>query len=307
LKKLYPKLKVLISLEGRAADFAADAQPEQRAAFVASCVDLFLKGNLGPAVSVAGLFDGIDVDWEFPRGAEAANFIPLIEEFRKQMDAVHPGLVLSVALGPSPAMYGDADLRRLGALVDEAGLMTYDFNGPWSGTTGLIAPLTSDSPDDGSVDQSVAAWKAAGLPAQKLLMGLPFYGYGWRQVADENHGFGQDGMPIRGDRPYRFIQSLIAPSTLQANSATGGSTVVYRDPVSQSPWLFDGHSFWTYEDQVSIQNKATYAAREQLAGFMVWELSGDTPDAALLRAARNALMQSPGPPRPHITKSAMQP
>jgi len=126
-------------------------------------------------------------------------------------------------------------------------------------------------------------------------------------VAAENHGFGQDGMPIRGDRPYRFIQSLIAPSTLQANSATGGSTVVYRDPVSQSPWLFDGNSFWTYEDEVSIQNKATYAAREQLAGFMVWELSGDTPDAALLRAARNALMQSPGSPRVHITKSAMQP
>jgi len=307
LKRLYPKLKVLISLEGRAADFAADAQPEQRAAFVASCVDLFLKGNLGLGVSVAGLFDGIDVDWEFPRGAEAVNFIPLIEEFRKQMDAVRPGLVLSVALGPSPAMYGDADLRRLGALVDEAGLMTYDFNGPWSSTTGLIAPLTSDSPDDGSVEQSVAAWKAAGLPAQKLLMGLPFYGYGWRQVAAENHGFGQDGRPIRGDRPYRFIQSLIAPSTPQASSATGGSTVVYRDPVSQSPWLFDGNSFWTYEDEVSIQNKATYAAREQLAGFMVWELSGDTPDAALLRAARNALMQSPGSPRVHITKSAMQP
>jgi len=305
LKRLYPKLKVLISLEGRAADFAADAQPEQRAAFVASCVNLFLKGNLGPGVSVAGLFDGIDVDWEFPRGAEAANFIPLIEEFRKQMDAVRPGLVLSVALGPSPAMYGDADLRRLGALVDEAGLMTYDFNGPWSSTTGLIAPLTSDSPDDGSVEQSVAAWKGAGLPGQKLLMGLPFYGYGWRQVAAENHGFGQDGRPIRGDRPYRFIQSLIVPSTPQASSATGGSTVVYRDPVSQSPWLFDGNSFWTYEDQVSIQNKATYAAREQLAGFMVWELSGDTPDAALLRAARNALMQSPVSPR--ITKSAMQP
>ena len=288
LKRLYPKVKILISLEGRAADFAADAQPEQRQAFVASCVDLFVKGNLGPGISAPGLFDGVDVDWEFPRGGDSANFVPLIEEFRTQMDAVRPGLLLSVALGPSPQMYGDADLKRVGALVDEAGLMTYDFNGPWSSTTGLIAPLASSSPDDGSVEQSVSAWKKTGIPARKLLMGLPFYGYGWRQVADENHGFGQDGRPIHGDRPYRFIQSLIAPSAQQANAV---SAVVYRDPVSQAPWLFDGNSFWTYEDQVSIQNKATYAAREQLAGFMVWELSGDTPDAMLLKAAHAALAQ----------------
>ena len=307
LKRLYPKVKVLISLEGKAADFAADAQPDQRKAFVASCVDLFVKGNLEPGISADGLFDGIDVDWEFPRGADSANFVPLIEEFRRQMDAARPGLLLSVALGPSPKMYGDADLARLGALVDEAGLMTYDFNGPWSTTTGLIAPLTTDSPDDGSVEQSVAAWKAAGLSAQKLLMGLPFYGYGWRQVAAENHGFGQDGRPIRGDRPYRFIQSLITPSTPQADSAMAGSTVVYRDPVSQAPWLFDGSSFWTYEDQVSIQTKATYAAREQLAGFMVWELSGDTADGSLLKAAHTALLQGPDSTRAHNGNLAPQP
>jgi chitinase len=293
LKRMYPKVKVLISLEGRAADFAADAQPEQRAAFVASCVDLFVRGNLGSGISALGLFDGIDVDWEFPRGADAANFVPLIEEFRKQMDAVRPGLLLSVALGPSPRMYGNADLARVGALVDQAGLMTYDFNGPWSSTTGFIAPLTSSSPDDGSVERSVTAWKTAGMPSQKLLIGLPFYGYGWRQVPAQNHGFGQDGMPIHGDRPYRFIQSLIAPAAQQASPGTpaASSIVVYRDPVSQAPWLFDGSSFWTYEDPVSIQTKATYAAREQLAGFMVWELSGDTPDGVLLKAAHTALTQ----------------
>lgn len=307
LKRLYPKVKVLISLEGKAADFAADAQPEQRQAFVASCVDLFVKGNLRPGISAAGLFDGIDVDWEFPRGADAANFVPLIEEFRREMDAVRPGLLLSVALGPSPEMYGDADLVRLGALVDQAGLMTYDFNGPWSSTTGLIAPLTSDSPEEGSVERSVTAWKALGLPVHKLLMGLPFYGYGWRQVSAENHGFGQDGMPIRGDRPYRFIQSLIPLLTPQASSATAGTAVVYRDPVSQAPWLFDGSSFWTYEDQVSIQTKATYAAREQLGGFMVWELSGDTADGALLKAAHLALEQGPGSTQVRSTKAAMRP
>jgi chitinase len=174
--------------------------------------------------------------------------------------------------------------------------MTYDFNGPWNSTTGLIAPLATNSPDDGSVERSVTAWKAAGVPAHKLLIGLPFYGYGWRQVSAENHGFGQDGLPIRGDRPYRFIHSLISPAPQQSESASSQApaAVVYRDPISQAPWLFDGSSFWTYEDPVSIQSKASYAAREQLGGFMVWELSGDTPDALLLKAAHAALMQAPG-------------
>lgn len=300
LKRLYPRLKILISLEGRAGDFAADAQPDQRAAFVASCVDLFVKGNLAPGVSAAGLFDGIDVDWEFPRGADAANFVPLIEEFRKQMDMVRPGLLLSVALGPSPRMYGDADLKRIGELVDEAGLMTYDFNGPWSSTTGFIAPLTSNSSEEGTVERSVNAWKAAGVPATKLLIGLPFYGYGWRQVASDNHGYGQEGLPIRGDRPYRFIQSLISPAAQPPGAAfpAAPSAVVYRDPVSQAPWLFDGSSFWTYDDPVSIQSKASYAAREQLGGFMVWELSGDTADAVLLTAAHAALLQGAGTGEP---------
>ena len=286
LKRMYPHLKILVSLEGHGADFAADAQPAQREAFVKSCVDLFLKGELGPAGSVPGLFDGIDLDWEYPRGDDSANYIPLLQEFRRQMDAVRPGMVLSVALGPSPRMYGSTDVAALGQLVDEAGLMTYDFNGPWSTTTGFIAPLSSTTPGDGSVDRSVTAWKQAGMPAEKLLIGLPFYGYGWSKVGDADHGYGQDGRPIRGDHPYRFIQTLIPQ---QQTSADRASISVYRDPVSQAPWLFDGDAFWTYDDPVSIQYKGVYAANQQLGGFMVWELSDDTDDAALLKAARSAL------------------
>lgn len=345
LKRRYPRLKIVVSLEGRAADFAADAQPEQRAAFVSSCVDLFLKGNLAPGVHAPGLFDGIDVDWEYPRGADSANYVPLLEEFRRQMDAVRSGLLLTVALGPSPHMYGEADAAAVGRLVDLAGLMTYDFNGPWNGTTGFVAPLSSA--DGGSVQSSVAQWKAAGIPAEKLLVGIPFYAYGWRQVTGENHGLGQDGRPIRGDHPYRAIEAMIprtdppspatrasqagtvntggasagppanvapTPPSAAPNPAKTGETttadtaaaplagddppaaappppapVLYRDPVSQAPWLFNGSTFWTYEDATSIRAKADYAAKEGLGGFMVWELSDDTSDATLLHAAHDSL------------------
>lgn len=326
LKQAYPHLKVLISLEGRAADFAFDAQPENRQAFVASCVDLFLKGNFAAGVTVPGLFDGIDVDWEYPHGADASNFVALLTEFRRQMDIVRTGLKLSIAVGPSPRMYDGTNFGAVSAQVDEVGLMTYDMAGPWMQTTGFIAPLyrvqpptnsaapapvpaptgpnpTASTtpaagaalpsgslpestpaprpPPAGGVAGSVQAFLAAGVPAPKLLIGVPFYGYGWTQVPEVAEGVFQEGTPVHGDRPYSYIESLFSKST------------VHRDPISQTPWLFDGDAFWTFDDPVSVQAKAAYAVEHKLGGLMIWELSGDTTQAALLIAAQRGLA-SPG-------------
>ena len=334
LKKEYPRLKVLISLEGRGADFAFDAQPENRKAFIASCVNLFVKGDLAPSVSVPGLFDGIDVDWEYPQGSDAVNFIALLTELRREMNLVRSGLKLTVAVGPSPRMYRGTDFHDVAAQVDEVGLMTYDFAGPWMQTTGFIAPLYSvpqpvqeagatgsgtanpkltpaptganptasttpsannavpagslpssrpapTPPPRGGAAGSVQAFLAAGVPASKLLIGVPFYGYGWTQVPEIAEGVFQEGTPVRGDRPYSYIQSLVVGSK------------VYRDPLSLTPWLFDGDAFWTFDDPISVQAKATYALENNLGGLMIWELSEDTPQGTLLTAAHQSLTRTP--------------
>jgi chitinase len=280
LKRKYPRMKILISLEGRAADFATDAQPENRAAFVRSCVDLYLRGQFADGVNQPGVFDGVDIDWESPREEDAANFRALIEEFRRQMDAVRPGLRLSVAVDQSPANLPGTDFAALAPLVDEFGIMTYDYAGPWSTTTGLLAPLfpsTLRPAHAGSIQSSISAYKAAGVPARKLLMGLPFYGYGWTGVSASNHGLFQTGRALRGDHPYSAIRTLALPSQ------------VYRDARSQAPWIFDGQNFWTYEDAVSVRYKVSYGARQGLGGVMIWELSGDTADAELLNSAWRSL------------------
>jgi chitinase len=280
LKRRYPRLKILISLEGRAADFAQDAAPEQRAAFVSSCVNLFLRGEFAPGVTRPGLFDGVDIDWESPLQADAANFRALIEEFRRQMDALRPGLRLSVAVDQSPDRLPGTDFAALAPIVDEFGIMNYDYAGPWSSTTGFLAPLFASPavPDQSSsIERSIASYKAEGIPESKLLMGLPFYGYGWTAVNQANHGLFQTGRAVRGDQPYHSIRTLAAKSS------------VYRDELSQAPWLFDGQDFWTYEDPVSVRYKVSYAASQHLGGVMIWELSGDTADAELLNSAYRAL------------------
>ena len=336
LKRRFPRLKVLISLEGKAADFAADAQPTVREAFVRSCVDLFLRGRLsGDAATpgMVGLFDGIDLDWEFPHEDDAADFTALLAEFRKQMDALGPerGLRLAVAVGPSPRMYPGVDLAAISRMVDQMGVMNYDYNGPWNPRTGFLAPLYSPNgrgETGGTVERSILAYKEAGVPAAKLLLGMPFYGYGWKEVAStDEHGLLQMGKSIRGDRPYSYLRTLVpagpevaatpaapggtaaaratpetaarlpAASLPAAESAVAGSGaakapaafVLYRDPRSKAPWLYDGDTFWTYDDPVSIAAKASFAREQGLGGVMAWELSEDTADAALLRAARRGL------------------
>ena len=354
LKRRFPKLKVLISLEGKAVDFAADAQPEVREVFVRSCVDLFLRGQFvaGGAVTpseqkeAAGLFDGIDLDWEFPHAEDAANFGALLTEFRRQMDGVRPGMRLAVAVGPSPRMYPGVDLSAVSRVVDQMGVMNYDYNGPWNARTGFLAPLYSPSggsPNGGSsnggvetggtVERSIQAYREVGVPAAKLLLGMPFYGYGWKEVAStDEHGLLQLGRSIHGDRPYSYLRTLVpagpelaappvpvkgepdkaarlpvaslpaAEAAVKAEVAgapaavakTPAVFVLYRDPRSKAPWLYDGDTFWTYDDPVSIGVKARFAVEQGLGGVMAWELSEDTADAALLKAARKGLDERHG-------------
>lgn len=283
LKRRHPRLKILISLEGAPSDFRQDASPEHRRDFVASCVDIFLRGHFGPGIDEPGIFDGIDVNWEFPQQEDAANFRALIEEFRRQMNSVRRGLKLTIAVGDQPQMQPGTDFRGIARLVDQIGIMNYDYAGPWNSMTGFVAPLfrRADTPRlFGSIAESIAAYEKAGVPSRKLLMGLPFYGYQWSNVTPANNGLFQQGDGVSEDKPYRFIRSL------------QGFPSAFRDPDSQAPWLFDGTNFWTFEDPISIACKTRYAARRHLGGVMIWELGEDTAEATLLTAAWQSLRQA---------------
>ena len=290
LKQRYPRMRTVISIEGKASSFAEAAQPAAQVAFVSSCIDMFVRGHLAPGVEAPGLFEGFDMDWEFPQTeADGANYMALLAEFRRQLDAVQRErggirrLLLTVAAGPGTRRYPGVDWAKIVGLVDEVGLMNYDYSGPWQQVTGMIAPLYAlegAPPNQGTVDGTVAEYEAVGVPASKLLMGVPFYGYSWQGVAVANHGLFQAGQSVRSDSPYRAIADLVPHST------------VYRDPHSQTPWLFDGNIFWTFDDPLSARAKAAYAADHGLAGVMVWELSGDTADAQLIRAIHAGLVST---------------
>ena len=286
LRQRYPKLRMLISIEGKPDGFAAAARPENRAAFVSSCIDMFIRGHLAPGVEAGRLFNGFDIDWEYPGPEDKDNFLGLLTEFRRQLDALHEGLTLTIASAAALDHYQGFDLKAVAAQVDRISVMNYDYNGPWSHKTGILAPLyelPGDPLHGNTVDATIQGYEQAGVPPSKLLIGIPFYAYGWSGVPDLNHGLFQPGQPIHGDHFYSYIQSIEPNFKL------------YRDPESQAPWLFDGSTFWSFDDPVAIRAKLAYARKHKLGGAMVWELSNDSSDGQLLKAIARELQARRAP------------
>ena len=311
LKEKHPDLKVMISLGGWSwSTHFSDAAltPASRKAFVASCLDLYIKGNLpvdgarGGQGAAAGLFDGVDLDWEWPGSAgdsdtvyrpeDKQNFTALVREFRRQLDAYaksqktgkHYELSAFVPTAPAKIDAG-FDVPRITRDLDFVNLQGYDFHVSGEATTNQQSALYAK--DDFSVDQTVDAWLQRGAPARKLVVGMPFYGQGWTGVTGGGDGLHQPAAapaPATWQAGYEDYKAL---KTL----ADSGTYTVHRDRRNGHAWLFDGTTLWTYDDPQVLTTKTTYIRRHRLGGAMFWSLDGDTPDGELIRAVDRGLTQ----------------
>lgn len=285
LRAIYPILPILISIGGGAMDptvFSQAAQPENRAAFVASCIDMYIKGNFAPGLSAPGIFTGIDVDWEFPGSAEdSANYIALLEEFHNQLNALGPGYVLTTVGGTWWGQWDFMDPDSAQNIVNFFNVPMYDFDGPWNQTTGFVAPLIESPLDPNPANNAayvVTQYAAMGVEKSKIVFGMPLYGYRWTSVPATHNGLFQAGVPDQESYSYRAIATL-----------TGYKT--YRDSTTREPWLYNfaTHVFWTFDDATAYQFKTKFVVSQGLGGIEFWELSGDTANGAMVKTAVGAL------------------
>jgi chitinase len=170
--------------------------------------------------------------------------------------------------------------------------MAYDFHGSWEGTgpANHHAPLYRPPCDPETADwgaKAVTAYRAAGVPPSKLLLGVPFYGRGWRGVAAVNDGLCQPaagvprGVYEKGINDYDVLDAQRRPD--------------FWDEATATHWTFNGTEFWSYDDEGSLRVKANYVNTSGLRGIMFWELSGDAPDGKLLQSLRLSLGPTPAP------------
>lgn len=211
-------LRVHLSIGGWKRDGAfveMTSNPQARQTFIASLLDYLLTRNL----------DGADFDWEFPKtDAEFANYIALLTETKAAFEKY--GLLVSVAL-PAESSYPLGEF----AVVERVYIMSYD--------RGERHATYEQAVTD------VQMFLDAGIPAEKLILGMPFYG---RKVS-------QPHSPL----PYSAIMDSYSP-------APGVDEV--------DGMYFNGLN--------TISQKVCYGIGEGLGGFMVWELSQDTSDASSL-------------------------
>ena len=308
LKALYPRLKILISIGGWtwSTNFSAAASPQNVSSFVHSCIDQYILGNQAGPGSMAGIFDGIDIDWEYPDNPgngnpygpqDIQNYTNLLKEFRTQLHQVSAQTgkqyLLTTATPAGQDKYQKLQLGRASHYVNWMDIMTYDMHGPWNATgpTDFNAPLYADPRDPStpptnsySINHAVTDYLAAGVPAHKIVIGLPIYGHGWTGVPDRNNGLYQSSSLMQpapatstaGTEDYRILENLSGYSS-------------YRDKTTQQYWIFNGSTFWTYDDPTTIAIKMKYVNSRGLAGAFAWSLDGDDSAGSFMNAISTGL------------------
>ncbi len=303
LKKKHPRLKTLIAVGGWTL-----SGPFSDVALTDKSRDKFAKSAVAFMTKYG--FDGVDVDWEHPvsgglernktRPEDKKNYTLLLASLRKELDARgkldKKRYLLTLAAPAGPKTYANLEIEKVGRLVDWVNLMAYDFHGGWSTLTNFNAPLYPSKGDPTAdevvrkhfnVDSAVRAYLAKGMPADKIVLGVPFYGRGWGGVKNLNDGLYQPHAP----NPPRGTWE---PGTwdykdLAANHV-GKSRRFWHDEA-KVPWLYDAKSgtMISYDDPESLRLKAEYAERRKLGGVMAWELSADDAKATLLTTLHKAL------------------
>ncbi len=216
-------------------------------------------------------------------------FKELRQRFHKEEKRLHRHLFLTTATGASSSFLENTEMGKVQKYVDTVNLMAYDYYEPTDDAiTGNHAPLFTDSLDPKriSADRSVREFEQAGVPAAKIVLGVPFYGHVWGEVEDVDHGLFRPGKRV----PNAFAQYGSIQSTMISNGFTR-----YWDPVASVPYLYNPETklFVSYEDPQSLALKCKYVLNNRLRGVMFWDYAAD-PTGALLDTLDTGVWQNSG-------------
>jgi chitinase len=283
LKRMYPHIKIIYSIGGWtwSAGFTQAAQNPQ--AFANACYNLVKDPRW------ADVFDGIDVDWEYPNACGLSCDSSGPNAFKNVIAALRSrfgsSALVTAAITADGTNGGKIDATDYAGAVGNLNWimpMTYDYFGAWAaqGPTAPHSPLNSWStiPIQGFyADAAIQKLRSKGIPPSKMLLGIGFYGRGWTGVSQAAPGGSASG-PAQG----LYEQGVQDYKLLKTQCPSNGT-------VAGTAYAFCGNNWWSYDTPATVRGKMTYAKNQGMGGAFFWELSGDTTDAELLTAIRSGL------------------
>jgi chitinase len=277
LQERYPNTRFNLSIGGWGADGFSDMAltRKTRKQFIENVLEWVEEYD----------FSGVDIDWEYPvnggwgviksRPEDKQNFTYLMKELREALDVLSEEedktYEISFAGGANPNFLNWIEPVKVAKYVDYVKVMSYDLAGPWMNSTAHHANLYDYSINgqvsDLSVDKVIKNYIAGGFPKHKILLGVPFYGRGWKGVASANNGLGEAGVGT-------YVDGITYPDILKLMQ-TDATFKRYWDADAQAPYLYNGDVWITYEDKESLAAKAAYVKSMGLRGMMIWEYAHD--------------------------------
>lgn len=269
LKQQKPSLKVLLMIGGwgdKADGFSMMARDaRKRTLFCQSCKEHI--DNYG--------LDGIDIDWEYPTAGpsengrhpdDTRNFNLVLKELRETIGNTK---IISYA---SSASADYVDWKTAMLYMDYVNVMTYDMGDPPYHNAPLYYSVAITRKR--SVDQSITQHFAAGVPLNRQVMGVPFYGHGTD--------------PYKDDVKFNEMAGIFSSSKYE------GKNIRKWDSVAKVPYLVDesGNFLLGYDDQESVTYKGQYVVQKNLLGAMFWEYRHDDSQGTLRKALCKAIYGS---------------
>ncbi|MER6204567.1 glycoside hydrolase family 18 chitinase [Streptomyces sp. YS-B37] len=283
LKAKYPNIKILWSFGGWTWSGGFGQAAANPTAFANSCY------NLVEDPRWADIFDGIDIDWEYPNAcglscdtSGAAAYKNLMQALRAKFGSNNLVTAATTADGTSGGKIDAADYAGAAQYVDWYNVMTYDFFGAFNptGPTAPHSPLTTYSgiPTPGfTTADAIAKFKAKGVPANKLLIGIGFYGRGWTGVTQD-----APGGTATGPAPGTYEQGIEDYKVLKTTCPATGT-------IAGTAYAHCGNNWWSYDTPSTIAGKMSWAKTQGLGGAFFWDFSGDTSNGELVTAINSGL------------------
>ncbi|KAF0694495.1 hypothetical protein As57867_014575, partial [Aphanomyces stellatus] len=244
-----------------------------RRTFAKSSVDLMLDLGL----------DFIDLDWEYPveggndqppvphRPDDIKNYVALLKAIRDEYKRVPFKAELSVASPAGPSYYSHWDFPSICGQLDHINIMTYDFSGSWNTVVDHMANLYPDpnnpSGEGFSAHGAVQAYIQGGCPSEKIVLGVPLYGYSFEGTTGL---YGKFTQPTVGS----WKDSL---GTWDYKDLPQQGATEYFDDVTKAAYSYDAaKKIWTsYDSPKSFAAKLAYIKQYNLGGTMYWASDAD--------------------------------